>query len=395
MGGIPCREEKRNRANWHLTEVGCSWSVGLTEMEPGFYPPDHDSTCDCIVAPGEYVEAHPEVRRSGLVDETIRIAIQDWWQEKDLDELEDRYHSWLMDAVYEVSQEDLERYAKLDALGKVAQTIMDIVFDSEVGRSFDIVSKWEVLVSVIDQSDLTSSQKQSLIKILEAIREDTRLLEPLFERGFTPELARRTGAKGDAKLSEVSRLHLPGALGFILDEPAYKRLYPNKRAQGFMIRVFHDRDLLGKMFIVNGSDQAPVTIRHEYAHVLFAGYLQTQEQAFSKGRVGGFKDPDAQEIYLQMKDELVAYAAGGEYMIREESLLRGGQESLMERLQYVRDEQEAERLRASWQQVKDELMECQQQGIPAKELFTIFLSSDSFEMIRKRLFLARERRVHT
>lgn len=42
--------------NYHLTEAGAAWSVGSTDLPPGFYPADEDGrSADAYVAPGDYV----------------------------------------------------------------------------------------------------------------------------------------------------------------------------------------------------------------------------------------------------------------------------------------------------------------------------------------------------
>lgn len=388
-------EMKPRRLNWHLTESdsGMSWSVGATEEEPGHYPPEDTSTCDCIIAPGEYVEQHPEVRRSGFVDAAIRQAINDWWRGVDVEELERKYHAWLVEDVYEITREDLERFKEMDAFGEAARLLFETVFeavDLSSEQPYDVVERWDILQSMVEQSGLSRTQRNAFLVMLQSIREDTRALEPLHREGLSLSMARRTGARGAIHPTEVSSLHLPGALGFIIDPVAYKRVYPEKRAHGFTIRVFQERDLLGKMFVANGTQDVGRTIRHEYAHVLFGNYFRPLMERMNQESGSGFSDPDAQELFLQMKDELTAYSAGDEYALREDVLLRGAGTQFEERLKYIHDNEQRDRFIRGWEKVKEEIQECMRMGIPAVSLFSIFISSDNFDVMQKRLFLLRE-----
>jgi len=402
-GDVASRSDKdvRKRMNWHLTssESGMAWSVGLSEEGPGYYSSEHPSVCDYIIAPGEYVESHPEVRRSGLVDHAIRQAINDWYQGKDVDELEERYHRGLLESVYGITQEDLERYKQLDAAGDVIHSLFDIVMsgiDLQSNEPYDVINKWDVLRSTVhDKTELSETQRASLLGLFEFIRQDTMELERLFHAGFTLAIARRTGAVCGADSEDVKRLHFPGALGFVIDERVYKQLYPKKRAVGFCIRVFHDRDFVGKMFDVNGNSDVERTIRHEYAHVLYGNYFRPYENRMGGVERVGYRCSDIQELFYQMRDELIVYSAGGEYPPCEDALIRGEGMRLQDHLEYVTEKGEVERFVRDWNQVRYEIEACKQRGIPADSLFAIYLSSGSFDEKRKRLFLAQEDLVRT
>jgi hypothetical protein len=84
MGDVERRSipEEHRPTNWHLTEIGdgMTWSVGVTESVPGFYPANEKegTSADSWVAPGEYITSYLEARGEELSDQAIREAILAW-----------------------------------------------------------------------------------------------------------------------------------------------------------------------------------------------------------------------------------------------------------------------------------------------------------------------------
>jgi hypothetical protein len=340
INGLSEPADSRRPMNWHLTETSCASSVGATEMEPGVYPADYEiDFCDVVVAPGDYVDQHPEVRRYGPSDQVISRAIKDWQYSEDLVELEKRVADYLERDVYKISELDKQKIAALDRLGNISFELFSLVYKTIKQSSenkYDVETNWSELIGLIDGAELLPKQKKMFLEIVGALQADTHKLAKMFRTGLNLEVLRQTNTKEQPDSAKVDFVSLPGAVGFVFDETEYQRVYPNKSTSGFYIRAINQQGLLaGKLFVVNGGRDPEKTVRHEYVHFLNAGYIEVQGKKFDLS--GGYKSEDAQGIFAQMRDELSAYAMGNEYTFDEKNLLRGGRMGFQERLAYIND----------------------------------------------------------
>lgn len=116
-----------------------------------------------------------------------------------------------------------------------------------------------------------------------------------------------------------------------------------------------------------------------------------QEKRTMVAKSPSYFTESAYKLFKNVRDELSAYAVSGFFNTKEDNLVRQT-ETWQRRLSEVKDQTDRAKLVAQWKKLKLTINRIIQDGIQAEEVLPIFLTSQNFDQMTKRLLLFSKRR---
>ncbi|MBI2550934.1 hypothetical protein HYV73_01140 [Candidatus Uhrbacteria bacterium] len=183
---------------------------------------------------------------------------------------------------------------------------------------------------------------------------------------------------------------MPGSLLMIVKEGNnFRRIFERfENAPGLHVRKYmkgnrgFPQQLGGRLVILDGGDTfLSQNVKHEYTHVLMENYLMPLEQ---ERRLPGYSLPEAQAIFLNMRNELSAYAAGEQFCFDTRDLFPDGK-ALEEHLKKIPEKMERERFLAEWKALADQMGQLARQGVSPEEALPVFLTAQTIASMNEQL----------
>lgn len=243
---------------------------------------------------------------------------------------------------------------------------------------------------------------------------------------------------------------VPGGIGMLINDRNYfNENFPNsEHLAGFYRRCEgynNTSKFIGRIFVVDATKETVVNIfRHEYLHLLTYNYIEPYELPQSlpidvvpiqkkldqyNGRIAelyeetdyveydevlaiqqeigdirkematlqmkkekiidnseSYLTDEAKDLFKEIRNELSAYAVGGEFKTREDAFFPQNT-TWSEKVSQIKHEKDRIKLMEQWGKLKSVIHSCMESKVSPDDVLHIFLTSQNFEQMAKRLLL--------
>ncbi len=307
-----------------------------------------------------------------------------------------------------------------------------------------------VELSEKDTSKLSTIQKKIFQEMISSLNQDQADLDKKI-RGLSQNQlleAAEQSLKVSLEPDKVSIATVPGGVAVLVHDRTYfDEKFPGSETSGGFYRRSNQKSNIfdGKIFVVDATHSSKQEIlKHEYLHLITANYIDPHEipaplssearQADEKleelniqiaeleeefeyadyddianlrkqieklkkkslelqknkseaiDKSSYFLTTEANQFFKDVRDELSAYAVSDLFSIKEDALIPRNS-TWTTRLEKIQRPKDREKFILGWQKLKLVILTCIKKQVPPKSTLPIFLTSQNFDKMTKRLLL--------